>query len=565
MAGAADPADTDPPRNILSFATAAVCVAVAYVFVGAPGLSATPLGAVLPRVDPAQGWLPAVHLLASAVALSGGAWLTGVLRQMARPGALPLVFFAVFQFALLFCALANLALAAGAFRIGGLDGAMGLFLVFPGLAALRLHAELYMSVLRLQSWVSSIHLSERGPATGGALIALTVASNLVPLALCFQAITTHSGMVLASLFRRAAADPGLYGQAIWSQITSVSPQEGWMALAAAGTSILLGVFWALSRASDVRRVTQSNKAAALLSPAQLRFVEDALPAAVHAVQARASSSRFVSWSLFWMLAVTPALLTAAYSAAMWFGVLQEQHALSWTANAASDLTPFATGETGFAQIVIPAALILFVLTMSAPVADLLLKGARYDRAAFGQALDAALRAKLVAATRSGANGPGQAFDAEHFADLSTRSRYWIRIPLAISAIGIAAAVGFFEVARGVAFTGDGAIVQDHFFAPPKLVRYTEVQAVALDCRVGPLGAKPVYALTLPGGRVVDIVGSAPLNERIDQYIAVDRRLQFSGVGYAYPPGDLEPCLKAIQGQYNSVIAAGAARLLHVVD
>lgn len=565
MAGGADQADAGSPSYGFTLLTAAGCVLAAYVHLGAPGVWGTPLANYVPRVDPAQGWLPAAHLLGNAGTLAGGAWLITVLRRMDRPGVLPLGFFAVFQFALLFCALSNFALAAGGIRIGGTDGAFGAILVLPALIALKLHSELYMAVLGLKSWVKSFNVSERGPVSGGALVALTIASNLIPLALSFQAVTTHAGAVLSSLYRRSAADPELYANAIWSQISTVNAHEGLLAVAAAAVSGLLGLFWAVSRSADVRKLAAADRSAASLSPAQLRFVEDALPAALHAVQARASSSRYVGWAFFWTLAATPILLTAAYAAAMWFGVLQEAHALSWTANAASDLRPFATGETGWAQVVIPAALVLFALTMSAPAADLFFRGARFDRFAFGKPVEAALRAKLVAAAASGTVGPGQSFDADHFANLAARQRYWIRLPAVFIATIAAAAVGFWEIARGVAFTGEGAIVQEHYFSPPKLVRYHEIEAIALDCRMGPLGAKPVYELSLPGGRVIDMVGAAPLPERLDQYIAVDQRLQFSGVGYAYPPGDLEPCLKKIQTQHNSVIAAGTARLLHVLD
>lgn len=564
MSGEAVPAEAQPPRQTLTLLTAAGCLLAAYICWGAPGLWGTPLAAFAPKFDPATGWLPALHLGASAAVITGGVWLTGQLRRLPTAGVAPLILFAFFQFALMACALANLALATAGLRAGG-DGAWAALFILPGFAAIRLHSEMYMAVLRLTSWVRSVSVSDRGPLAGGALIALTVASNLAPLAIGFQSISTHAGAVLSALFRGAVIDPTWYWSALWAQAATISPQEGWLAAGATLAAAILGAAWALSRAGHLRRSTIADRMAASLSPAQLRFTEDALPAAIDAVQARASSGRYVAWSLFWMLAVTPAFLLAAYAAATWFGVLQEQHALSWTANAASDLTPFASGKTGWANYAIPIALVLFVLTMSGPMANLFLRGARYDRFAFGQPMAELLRARLVAATAAGTYGPNQPFDAEDFADKATRRRYWVRVPLVLAALGAAAVSGFWDVARGVAFTGDGLIVQEHYFAPPRIVRYHEIQAIALDCRIDPFRARPVYELTLPDGRIVDMIGSAPLTERLDQYIAVDRRLQFSGVGYAYPPGDLEPCLTAIQKQHNSVIAAGTARLLHVLD
>jgi hypothetical protein len=564
MSGMAVPAETEPPRRILTLLIAAGCLLAAYVCYGAPGVWGTPLSAVVPKFDGATGWLPALHLSTTAALLVGGVWLTGLLRRLPQAGVAPLTLFALFQFGLMVCALANLAMATGGLRFGG-DGVWALLFLLPGFAAIRLHSELYMAVLRLTSWVRSFSVSEHGPVTGGFLIALTVASNLVPLSLGFQSLTTHAGSVLNALFRGAAVDPGLYASAIWSQAATVSSQEGWLALAAAVVAAALGMAWGLSRASFVRRVAAADRVAASLTPAQLRFVEDALPAAIDAVQARASSSRYVGWAFFWILVATPALLIAAYAAAMWFGVLQEQHALSWTANAASDLTPFASGKTGWANYAIPGALVLVVLFMNGPAADLVLRGARYDRFAFGLPMADMLRARLVSAVQTGTYGPHQPFDAEDFADKATRQRYWLRVPAVLAAVAAAALSGFWDVARGVAFTGDGLIIQEHYFSPPRLVRYHEVQAIALDCRMDAFRARPVYELTLPDGRIVDMVGTAPLPERLDQYIAVDQRLQFSGVGYAYPPGDLEPCLKAIQKQHNSVIAAGTARLLHVLD
>jgi hypothetical protein len=564
MAGLADTADRQPPRGAFVNVVAAGCALAAYVCFGAPGLSGTVLPGSISTFEPATGWLPAAHLAATAMVLAGGGWVTSVLRSVERPGVFPLALFALFQFGLLVCGLANLALATAGLRFGG-DGVWAAAFLVPGLAAIRLHSELYMAVLRLKSWVRSFNAGDHGPLTGGALIALTVASNLVPLALCFQSVTTHSGAVLSALFRRAAVDPAWYANAIWSQVSTVSPQESWIVAAAAAASICLGAIWSATRFSVVRRTALANRAAALLSPAQLKFVDDALPAAVDAVQSRASSNRYIAWTFLWMLAATPILLTAAYAAAMWFGTLQELHALSWTANAASDLTPFASGDTGWANYAIPAALIYVALAMSAPIADLFFRGARYDRFAFGQPMDEVLRARLVMAVRSEAIGPNRPFDAGDFANKATRRRYWVRIPLAMFALGTAAMAGFWDVARGVAFTGDGLIVQEHYFAPARLVRFHEVQAIALDCHMDAFYARPIYELTLPGGRQVDMIGAAPLPERLDQYIAVDQRLQFSGVGYAYPPRDLEPCLKAIQKQHNGMVAAGAARLLHVLD
>lgn len=564
MAEEAAPAGPSPGYFGLTVLTAVACVLAAYVFAGAPGLWSSPLSAIVPKIDPVQGWLPAVHFVFSAAMILGGYWFAGVLRTMPQPGLIPLGIFAALQFGLLATALTNLSIAVAALRSGG-DVPAGLAFLAIGLVALRVHPDLYMAVLRHTSWVRSFQVSGLSPVLGSVLVALTAASNLVPLALTFQTLTTHSGAMLATLFRRASIDPQMYLAGVLNQTLTVTQTELSLAALAAAASVGLAIVWGLTRVAAGRRQSQAARIAQSLSAAQLRFIDDALPAAADAVNARASASRFVLWSVFWMFVVTPALLLTAYAAAMWFDVLQEQHALSWITVAQSDFRPFASGSVGYAQYLIPAALALIALTMSTPFARTLFAGARYDQFAFGQPMMDALRAKLTKDVHAGVFGPGQPFDAAAFAARATQQRYWVRLPLVLTALAAAALSGFWDVARGVAFTSEGVIVQEHYFAPPQFVRYYEIQAIALDCRVSPRGVRPVYELSLPSGRTIDMVGAAPLPDRLDQYLATDRRLQFSGVGYAYPPGNMEPCLTGIQKQYNSVIAAGTARLLHVLD
>jgi hypothetical protein len=565
MAGPVMTVERVTPRYPLTLLTALGCALAGYVFLGAPGLAQTSVGAWVPAFDPASGWFPAMHLFATGAILAGGAAVSRLLSRLDRPGLLPLTLFAIFQFGLLAVALTNMAIAAGAVRMGGGDAWVGALYLLPAIIALRLHPDLYMSVLKFRSWTHSMSLSALGPLKGGVLVALTVAANLAPLSLTFQFMTTHAGAQLAALFRRAVIAPDWYLRTLSEQITTVTATEWFLILCALGLSAFLGAIWSAGRVSTLRQAAMVRGLATQLSEAQHRFVADAVPAAVSAVMARASKARFLGWAFFWSFVIAPVCLAAAYFTYQWFDVLQAQHALSWVTTQASDFTPFAAGEAGWAEIAIPAALGLFVLLMSGPFARMVFAGARYDQLAYGSMLEETLQSRLLAGVAKGDFGPGQSFDADAFVAQASRRRYWISVPLVLAAIATAAATGFRDAGRGVAFTGDGLIAQDHFFSPPRLVRYYEVQAVAIDCKIGPAGGRPVYELTLPGGRVVDMIGSAPLNLMLDRYIATDQRLQFSGVGYAYPPGDLEPCLKAIQQQYNSVIAAGAARLLHVLD
>jgi hypothetical protein len=503
----AAPAGSSPGYRALVWLTAMGCVLAAYVFMGAPGVQGSSLAAYVPVIDPMQGWLPAAHFLFSAAMLTGGFWFARVLRDIPRPGAIPLVLFALFQFGLLATVLANFAIAIAAFRGAG-DVATGFGFLIVAIIALRVHPDLYMSVLRYTRWVRTPHGSEHSPAMGSLLVALTAASNLVPLALTFQALTTHSGAMLATLFRRAVIDPQMYLAGIANQMATVSAAELSLAAMAAAVSVALGLFWGVSRLGTVNRLARAERVAQSLSAAQLRFADDALPAVADAINARASSSRFVLWSSVWMFLVTPVLLAAAYAAAMWFDVLQEQHILSWITASASDFRPFATGEAKYAQYLIPAALVWIAATMSAPVARSLFSGARYDQFAFGQPMHDIVRAQLYHGLSAGTIGPGQPFDAEAFASRATRRGYWARSLLAMAAIGVAATSGLSDIARGIAFTGEGLIIQEHYFAPAKLVRFNEVQAVAIDCRMDARGTRPVYELSLPDGRVANMVGAS---------------------------------------------------------
>jgi hypothetical protein len=394
---------------------------------------------------------------------------------------------------------------------------------------------------------------------------LTVAANLVPLALSFQALTTHSGAMFATLFRRAAVEPQRYVEALAQQLVQVTPDERLLAMAALALAGTLGLLWSLARLRGLQVASAQDRMAAQLSPAQARFVDDALPAAINAVLAKASERRHLVWSVLWVVVATPVLLLGAYAAYQWFGILQEHYALGWIRGSASDFAPFASGEAGHARYAIPIALVFSVFLLNRPLARLLMRNARYDDLAFAQPMAEVLRGRLIASVAAGATGPGQAFDAKAFADTATRRTFWLSLSLLVASVAVAAYSGFVDVARGVAFTADGVIVQDNFFSPPQKIAYHDIQAVAVDCKIGPWGGRPVYELSLPNGRVVDMIGDASLKDRIDQYLAVDSRLQFSGVGYAYPPGDLMPCLKAIEGTYNPVIAAGTAKLLHVID
>jgi hypothetical protein len=565
MAETAVTAAEAAPRQMFGYVTALACALAAFVFLGMPGFPDAHLALVLPMADPATGWFPAMHLLASGAIVAGGAWFLGVLQGLQRPGVIPLLTFAIFQFALLAVAVTNMAILSAGLRVGGGEAWISALFALPAIAALLTHTNFFVTVLRLRSWTHSMTVSALGPVQGGALAAFTVAVNLVPLSLTFQSMTTHAIAMVSALYRRAVIEPGWYAQSVWEQTLTVSAPESLMATAAFGLSAVLGGLWSIGRASARRQEAAAQGIAAQLNEAQTRFVADAVPAVVAAVSAHASRRRFVIWTSFWMLVAAPALLAAAYGAFRWFDVLQEQHALSWATAQASDFAAFAAGESGLAQYTIPVALIVFALSMSGPVARLFLPGARYDHLAFGTRVEEVVQTRLQSGVAAGQFGPGQPFDPNAFAERITRRRYWVTLPLVLTALALAVVTGFRDLGRGIVFTGDGVIAQDHYFAPPKLIRYYEIQAIALDCRIGPLGGRPVYELTLPGGRVVDMVGSAPLSERLDQYIAVDQRLQFSGVGYAYPPGDLQPCLAAVQKQYNSLIAAGTARLLHVLD
>jgi hypothetical protein len=559
-AGGAAPGD-----QAFTILTVAGCIAGAYVFMGAPGLQPVLAAAGAPAFPAYQYWLMAMHLLATAGALSGGLWAVGLMRTLPKPGIFPLLAFSGFQFFTLLAALSNIALGVNMIRFQEGGALVGLALFAPAIAAIRLHAAMYMGLLRIGSWVQTAGVSTLPPLRGAAFVALTVAVNLVPLALAFQSMTTHMIAVLSVLFRRAVVEPDWYFTAIGQGVATVSSQEAAMAGGAGALALLLAALWAGGRITQQRQQQKAEALAGQLSAADTAFVADALPATISAVSARASSSRHVIWAFVWFLAVTPALLAGAY----WFYLacdgLLGQYALSWVSSTTSDFENFAVTDQGYARYLVPAAMAGLAVFMSRAVLLTLMPEARFDIVAFGTDLASVMRAALLQRTAMGEIGPGRPFDAAAFVDETVRPRTWPGAAIAIALCLAAGAAAAYDLGRSVVFTADGVVTRAHLLARPMLTRYEMVQAVAIDCRIDALGAKPVYELTLPNARVLDMVGAARLDERLDQYLNADRRLRFSGVGYAYPPGDLTPCLKAIEEQYNPVIAAGAARLLHVVD
>jgi hypothetical protein len=554
-----------PRRHLFTILTIAACIAGAFVFAGAPGLQGLLTAAGVPAFPVSQYWLVALHLLATAGALSGGLWVSGLMRDLDRPGILPLGAFAFFQFAVLIAALANIALAANILRFQDGAALAGLALLAPAIAAMRLHPEMYMGLLRIRSWVQSADVSNLSPLRGATLVALTIAANLIPLALTFQSLTTHMIAVLSVLFRRAEVDPVWYAQAMGHSAATISTAEANMAAAAGGLSLLLSLLWASGRFARRRQEHQSETLASGLSAADRAFVSDALPAAVDAVAARASSSRHLLWSFVWYLGVTPALLVLGYWFYLAFEGLLGQYALSWVSVSTSDFEMFAVTDQGYARYLVPAALAGIAMFLNRTVAHTLMPDSRFDFAAFATDTAVTLRAALLRKVGEGELGAGRPFDAAAFANNTVRPRTWPGAVIAFLLCLAAAGASAYDLSRSVLFTADGVMTQETLFEAPKLTRYDMVQAVAIDCRIDALGAKPVYELTLPDARVVDMVGTSRLDERLDHYINVDRRLRFSGVGYAYPPGDLTPCLKGIEEQYNPVIAAGTARLLHMID
>jgi hypothetical protein len=185
--------------------------------------------------------------------------------------------------------------------------------------------------------------------------------------------------------------------------------------------------------------------------------------------------------------------------------------------------------------------------------------------AYGRAFAQRIRVALLRGISLGDVGPGQSFDADMFVADAAKAKFLSPAMLALLILLTCAAVVVWEFGRNIVFTSDGLMISDSAMSPPVLVPYDKIQAASLSCSQSSLGPRPSYELSLPDGRVVDMIGTAELDTRLDQYLTVDRRIRFSGVGFAFPPTNGDACLKAIQQKYNSVIAAGTGRLLQLVE
>jgi hypothetical protein len=500
-------------------------------------------------------WPLGLHLMTTAGAGLAGIWLRQAAGPLPRPGAIPLTAFALLQFSLLCLAFLSFALAATAVTIRGGPYPLGVLLVLPGAFSLAIHNALLSTFLR--------HRAALSPLYGGALIFLALASNFVPLFLILDAVAAYFRALAAVLYLREAAEPLRFAPGVWELATSFSAQEQRNAgVAALGCAALAGA-WTWQR--YVRDWTQ-RRVAAVLSPfsiPQQHFLEDAFAASSDALSSRTNAKADALWALVWMAGVAPALLVAGYWCFQNFPAWREAFALSALAVPGAEFAAFATADWDAGGGALAAGCAAFALFMRRPMASLFLPSARFDALAAQGA--EALTLALARAIGRGEIGPGSSFDADAFVERLARPR--VTLPALVTLCAVAGALGVagWDLNRAAAFTASGIVVREDWGLRKTLAAYEAVQAVAIGCTAAATGPKPSYVLHLPGGRTIEMIGGAPLDQRLDQYLSVDRRLRYAGVGFAYMPGDVPACLKAVEDRYNAVIAAGTGRLLHALN
>ncbi|HAH08991.1 MAG TPA: hypothetical protein DCL48_02705, partial [Alphaproteobacteria bacterium] len=438
--------------------------------------------------------------------------------------------------------------------------AEGLGFLVLALASVVTHARLQQAMIGMPLHRSASS-GATAPLAGSLRIGFTLAGSLVPLALALPLLNLQFTVLVSVLYRRVAVDQGWYLGALTGSLSTIGSREIVLAAVAITAAAGLAVSWGVRRQFSLRHEAQTQHLAAALSPAQTAFVSQGVAAAEQVLSEVASASRHRLWTFAWIALAAPALLIGAWFAYSRYNLWREAFAMRYAGPSSEDFSAFAAIEPGFGHLILAAALVLAALFLRNGVARLIWPSARYDQFAFEGDTALRLRLGLLKAVAKGEAGPTVGFDPVDFLMAVAGRRHWLSwIVTAIAGLSVVASV-IVDFGSFAVFTGQGVYVSQGIAAPAKLVPYEEVEAAAAGCVANSSGLRPTYQLTLPQGRVIEMIGPSPFDGRLDQYLSVDRRLQYAGTGFAYVPTDGRSCLAAIEAAYNPVIAAGAGRLL----
>jgi hypothetical protein len=528
----------------------------------------------IPELDGAQFWPVGLQLILTGVVLACGQRLALALsayqfatttRRILLCGVLVLV-----QAPLLALSMINLALAGAYLASNGHGSIWGLLFAVPGLAGFGLHG-----------WINILALGAlRGvKGAGGHILGvfapfILAAASLGPIVVGANGLMTQFRVLAAIIHGNTSVDPIWYLQTIAGQVASMGFAQvnaaAILAVLGAGLTLVLGAR-ALLQARDTRVVHAFESR---FTSAQSAFVRDAQAATEEFLRRGSHSTPAQLFLALWFGAVVPVLGGLTFLTFLNYDNWRARYAFARIPDAASepDFSAFAALDAGYAPYFVVAAFVLVLLSRNA--------FASLFRGKVGQALFARssgisdiIHDALVRKVARGSMGPGIAFEPKLLANsVATR---WSRPMLALNFIAIlgAGAVALNELSQFTIVGRDALIRHEGLFQKPRQNSYNDVQAVVLDCNMARGAARLSYSLVFGDGAGIEMIDKSPLNMRLDQYLAADKRIRANGAPIAYESWRnqsakeaIDPqCLSAIERQYNPMIAAGAARLLHLVD